>query len=161
MFAQNRFFYYEHNLLLCRGHSDKITLTLFLINVCNGWVLQFILRILCEALSSLCYPIGWRINRVSVIVNICSSNLHNAHKRLMWKMFEFGREVANLTERKNPLTPFLAGNNYPDSPHLGGGGVMQFDTQISPLLNSQTITMSFFPHLTTWVSRINDKKVLF
>ena len=33
---------------------------------------------------------------------------------------------------------FLAGNNYPDSPHSQGG--MKFATQISPLLNSYFLT---------------------
>ena len=48
-------------------------------------------------------------------------------------MSEAHREVANLTERTNPDTPFLAGNDYPDSPHSQGD--MKFATQISSLLN--------------------------
>ena len=70
---------------------------------------------------------------------------------------EVSREVANLTERKNPHTAvygvkefvclsFLAGNNYPDSPHSQGG--MKFATQISPLLNYQFNSnyIKFSPH---------------
>ena len=58
---------------------------------------------------------------------------------------EASREIANLTERKNPHTPisgvkdlkqliydFLARNNYPNSPQLQGG--MKFSAQISPLV---------------------------
>ena len=36
-------------------------------------------------------------------------------------------------ERKQLIYDFLAGNNYPDLPHLQGG--MKFATQISPVLN--------------------------
>ena len=41
--------------------------------------------------------------------------------------------VSSFLLQKQLIYDFLAGNNYPDSPHLQWG--MKFATQISPLLN--------------------------